>query len=381
MPRLEKYREKIDSIDSKIAALFEQRMDMVGDVARYKIEKGMEVLQPEREQAVIQKVVSKLQNPEYGEALRHLYDGIMYESRKYQQRLIAEKDAAKKQDDRQSSWVLKPKVVYPGVKGSFSEQAAHDFFKEFSQTRFQSEETFERVCVEVFTGKADYGLLPIENSSTGAVGDTYDLLDKYKLYIVGEQVIKVEQYLLGLPGTCIEDIREVYSHPQAISQSMNFLAQYPDWRLIPYVNTANSAEFIEKSGDISKAAIASKRAAQLYGLSVLASNINTSDQNSTRFVIVSAQAVQNADADKASVCLSLFNKVGGLAPIVQCFAEKGIDLSKIESRPVREKPWAYKFYIDMEGELALNNLNAAIAQIREYTTNCTVLGVYKKAVR
>lgn len=375
MPDLSDYRARIDEIDGQITRLLERRMRVVEGIARYKLEKGMPVLQPEREAQVIEKQVARLENPENAGAIRGLYAEIMRSSRQTQIKLIGQDKDEPLPEIR--DWVEHPRAAYPGVPGSFSEQAALDFFGDSAQISHFDQ--FEQVCQAVKAGEVDYGVLPIENSSTGAVTDSYDLLDRYELYIVGEQLVKIEQHLMALPGTRLEEIREVYSHAQGIAQSSVFLKQHPEWRVVPYLNTAISAKMVRDSGDRTRAAIAAERAARLYGLEILQRNVNFSRNNNTRFVIVSRHPMARPGADKASVSFTLENRVGTLSQVLSCFAAHGINMSRIESRPIAGKPWEYDFYADFEGTMELDRIREALSQARQDTRMLRLLGIYRKA--
>lgn len=375
MPDLSDYRAQIDEIDGQITRLLERRMRVVEGVARYKLEKGMPVLQPEREAQVIEKQVARLENPENAGAVRGLYAEIMRSSRLAQMKLIGQAKDEPLPELR--DWVEHPRAAYPGVPGSFSEQAALDFFGDSAQISHFDQ--FEQVCQAVKAGEVDYGVLPIENSSTGAVTDSYDLLDRYELYIVGEQLVKIEQHLMALPGTRLEEIREVYSHAQGIAQSSVFLKEHPEWRVVPYLNTAISAKMVRDSGDRTRAAIAAERAARLYGLEILQRNVNFSRNNNTRFVIVSRHPMARPGADKASVSFTLENRVGTLSQVLSCFAAHGINMSRIESRPIAGKPWEYDFYADFEGAMELERIREALSQARQDTRMLRLLGIYRKA--
>lgn len=335
----------------------------------------MPVLQPEREAQVIEKQVARLESPENAGAVRGLYAEIMRSSRLAQMKLIGQAKDEPLPELR--DWVEHPRAAYPGVPGSFSEQAALDFFGDSAQISHFDQ--FEQVCQAVKAGEVDYGVLPIENSSTGAVTDSYDLLDRYELYIVGEQLVKIEQHLMALPGTRLEEIREVYSHAQGIAQSSVFLKQHPEWRVVPYLNTAISAKMVRDSGDRTRAAIAAERAARLYGLEILQRNVNFSRNNNTRFVIVSRHPMARPGADKASVSFTLENRVGTLSQVLSCFAAHGINMSRIESRPIAGKPWEYDFYADFEGAMELERIREALSQARQDTRMLRLLGIYRKA--
>ena len=223
----------------------------------------------------------------------------------------------------------------------------------------------------------DYGILPIENSSTGGIAEVYDLLRKYGFYIVGEKVIKVEHHLLGVKGAKLEDIQEVYSHHQALQQSSEFLKDYNKFKLIPFSNTATSAEYIKDKNSKTKGAVASKRAAELYGLDIIKSNINHNKDNYTRFIVIGKKLEYNNNSNKISIVVTVPHKPGMLYKTLSIFAKNNINMMKIESRPIIGKPWEYFFYIDFEGNLNEGSVKAAINEIQEDSSYYKLLGNYK----
>jgi chorismate mutase/prephenate dehydratase len=268
------------------------------------------------------------------------------------------------------------KVGFQGVSGSFSEQALFNYFP--NDVDAVPIEIFEDVFRELEKGNILYGVLPIENSSTGAISDVYDLLNQYNCYIAGETYVKVEHNLLGIKGTKIEDIIEVYSHPQAFEQSKSFLNNYR-WKLIPYYNTAKSAEYVMKQKDNSIAAIGSSKAAELYGLDILASNINSNQFNTTRFIVISKSLKINSACNKISVVLSTKHEAGALYSVLEHFATNKINLLKIESRPVKHTPWEYYFYIDFEGNVNNKEIEIAIKRMESDCHHFKMLGNYKNS--
>ncbi len=268
-------------------------------------------------------------------------------------------------------------VSFPGTEGSFSQQAAVAFFGE--DCAYLPCDTFAGAMEAVAAKQAAYAVLPIENSSAGAVGETYDLLIKSKLHIVGEQVLPVAHHLMAIKGTHMEDIREIHSHPQALSQCRNFLSLHPGIVQVPSLNTALSAKNIASWGDYSKAAIASLLAAKLYGLDILQENIHDNPNNTTRFVVVSREMGSLHAPDKASVTFHVSNQVGSLAQLLTCFAEHNVNLSKIESRPIPGKSWEYFFFADFEGAMDETELNKALAAASNCARELRLLGRYKKA--
>ena len=217
----------------------------------------------------------------------------------------------------------KIKVGFQGVSGSFSEEALFLYFRVNFQTVAVSE--FEDIFNGIRFGDFDYGIVPLENSSTGAITHVYDLLNQNDAYIVGETCLRVKQHLLALPETTMDDIKEVYSHPQGFEQSRPFLKQFPSWQLISHYNTAKSAELVMKTQDKTMAAIASSRAAELYGLNILREGINTNSTNTTRFIILSKNLNIQEQSNKISIVLATKHTAGSLFKVLKHFAENNIN--------------------------------------------------------
>lgn len=270
---------------------------------------------------------------------------------------------------------MRPIIAYPGTEGSFSCLAAQEAFPEGEHRGF---ETFPATAQAVVDGQADYALLPVENSFAGAVLTTYALLEKLPLHIVGETLKPVRHQLLGIPGATLADVRSIASHPQAIAQCEAFLQTLPGVQLAPSVNTAISARAVAERGDPAYAAIASLEAAQAYGLSVLAENIQTSRCNTTRFLILSRDETPLAAPGKATVVFTVNNEVGALVRVLASFAESGLNMSRIESRPLPDTTFAYFFSADFEGDMDAAHLQRAMAAARPCTRELRLLGVYPR---
>lgn len=268
------------------------------------------------------------------------------------------------------------KIGYQGVKGSFSEEAMIEFFGENQEA--VSYEKFEDVFIGLANKQIDYGILPFENSCTGAITAVYDLLSKYGFYIVGEECIKIKQNLVGIKGTKIEDIEEVYSHPQGFEQSKVFLKEHDNFKLVYYYNTAISAKHVSNLKDRSKAAIASSRAAKIYGLEVIEKEINDNESNNTKFVIISKSLELSKDCNKMTVTFSLDNKAGTLYNLLGHFAKNQINMVKVESRPSKSNLWEYVLYVDLEGNIKDENVKDAINTIKKECKYFKLLGCYKK---
>lgn len=271
----------------------------------------------------------------------------------------------------------KLKVGFQGTVGSFSEQALVEYFGE--QVDVYPVNQFKDVFNDLKNGKIHYGVLPIENSSTGAITEVYDLLREYGLYIVGSTCVKVDHNLLGVKGTKIEDIKEVYSHSQAFKQSSGFLNKNNNWTLIPYYNTAISAELIKNENCKYKAAIGSKKASEVYGLDIIKANINNSNNNYTRFIIIGKNLEIKNDNDTISIVISSPHKAGALYNSLRVFKENNLNMIRIESRPVIKRPWEYFFYIDFQGNLDDNTVKEAINYIQSNSSYFKILGNYKNS--
>lgn len=268
-------------------------------------------------------------------------------------------------------------ISYPGSAGSFSHKAALAFFG--GGNEFQGFGSWEDAARSVLQERADYGVFPIENSSAGIVAITYEFLEKYPLSIVGERRLKVEHHLMGLPGADLRDIREVRSHPQAIAQCHGFLAAHPEYRIVPSPNTALSARFVKEKGDPALAAIASREAAGEYGLKILQENIHASDTNTTRFVALSRREAPLERPNKATAVFTVENHVGALAQVLLCFARHGLNMSRIESRPVQDRPFEYFFCADFEGDMDESHFHKAMAECRAHAGKIRLAGMYRKA--
>ena len=267
-------------------------------------------------------------------------------------------------------------IAYPGVAGSFSAIAAQGVFPEEECVGYP---TFQEAAQAVVDGKADYALLPVENSSAGVVLPAYTLLEKLPLYIVGETTKSVRHQLLGLPGAKLKNVRQIASHPQAIAQCDAFLSTLKGVQIIPSANTAISAKDVAEKGDPTHAAIASREAAAAYGLTILWEDIQTNSNNTTRFVVLSRDKTPLAEPSKATVIFAVNNEVGALVRVLSSFAQSGLNMSRIESRPLPDTTFAYFFSADFEGPMDPEHLAAAMEAARPCTREIRLLGVYPKA--
>lgn len=375
MDNLDDYRNEIDSIDKEMTELFERRMDVVLKVAKYKKDNKLPILHNKREEQVLEKAVENLKNKEYSKEIKEFLNATMEISRGLQNRKIDGVTNISELNIETGDITFEGRLGFPGVSGSFSEEALLKFFGK--NIKYQSFQLFEDVFKALENDEIDYGIVPIENSSTGAVSEVYDLIRKYGFYIVGEECIKVKQNLVGIKGTTLQDIKEVYSHQQGINQSIEFLREYPQWKLIPFNNTAASAKLVKDLKDKSKAAVASDRAAKIYDLDIIKEGINYQKDNYTRFVVISREMKVVNNADKVSVVFSLEHKVGTLFNLLRYFAENNLNMMKIESRPMKDTSWRYFLYVDFQGTIDSDAARKALSYIEKEAAYFRVLGSYK----
>lgn len=369
-------RGQLDSIDREIVELFEKRMRLSGEVAEFKIETGKPVYDKERETQKIDSVTGMVEDAFMKQAVSELFTQMMTISRHYQYKLMAE-HGLKGEDTFQPVKSIPTdgvRVVYQGVEGAYSHAATLQYFG--TDINCYHVVTFEDAMKEVESGRADYAVLPIENSSAGAVIDNYDLLMKYNNYIVAETFLTVDHALLGLQDSRPEDIRTVFSHPQALMQCSEFLNANRNWKQISVENTAAAAKKIIEEGDPTQAAVASETAARLYGLKVLNSSINHNKSNTTRFIILSNKRIYREEAQKISISFELPHKSGTLYNMLSNMIYNGVSMIMIESRPILGRNWEYRFFVDMEGNLSECSIQNALKGILEEGRNMRVLGNY-----
>ena len=273
-----------------------------------------------------------------------------------------------------------PRVAFQGEPGAFSGEAARKLLGH--EVELIPCETFEKMFAEVESGSSDYCLAPIENSLFGSVHQNYDLLLKHSLSIVGETNLRIIHNLIAAPGTKIDDVKRVYSHPVALGQCRRFLSGRPEMRPVAAYDTAGSVKMIMESREAGAAAIASAAAAEVYGARILAPGIEDDQVNFTRFLLLAREdacAETPPDADKTSIVFSLENRTGSLYRAMAVFALRDIDLMKIESRPLIGRPWEYSFYLDFIGAQTEPRVRNALQNLREFATSVKVLGSYKQA--
>ncbi len=357
-------RADIDEVDNSLTKLFEKRMNLSEEVAEYKKANGLPALNAEREKEVVEKACAKLKNKTFAPYAQKLYTCLMDLSKEYQKSINAGKIS----------------IGFQGIKGSFSHEACLWYIENSNAEcnyDIKSYETFDKLCLGLLNDEISQAVIPFENSSTGAVTDVYDLLLSYDYSIVGEICVRVNQNLMAKPTTKIDDIKEVYSHPQAFMQSKAFLDMY-SFKQIPYKNTAISADFVANSNRDDIACIASEKAAEIYGLKILEHNINYNVNNYTKFIVLSKESIASKENNKISIVTKLDNTPGQLYNLTKLFADHNINMVKIESRPDINNPFEYVFFIDIIGNIEDNNVKTVIDKIKSANKYFRYMGNYKK---
>ena len=368
-------RKELDGIDRQIVELFEKRMEICGHVAESKLASGKAVYDGERERQKLEAVGAMAHGDFNRTAVEELFSQMMTISRRYQYKLLEE--GGKSQDlgfRRVEELPAKgARIVYQGVEGAYSHGAALQYFGDAADVYHV--EHFGDAMEEVQAGRADFAVLPIENSSAGAVVDLYDILTRYSNSIVAETFLPVNHALLGTADSHEEQIQTVYSHPQAL-QSSAYLNSHRDWKQISMENTAVAARKVLEDGDPTQAAVASEIAGKLYGLKVLKPSIQNNKGNTTRFVILAKDQVYRRDAGKISICFELPHRSGTLYNMLGHFIFNHVNMIMIESRPIPGRNWEYRFFVDIEGNLEDAAVKNALKGIGAEALNFRILGNY-----
>ncbi|MBR5419627.1 MAG: prephenate dehydratase [Lachnospiraceae bacterium] len=373
MSDLTELRGQLDELDSRLAALFSERMALCEEVAEIKKVSGKKVYDKAREAEKIRSVQSLVEGDLRKRGIAELLGQLMSMSRKLQYQKLSE--------DRELYLPFTPidsldksaPIVYQGAEGSYSQAATELFFGKAARIRHV--DSFRDAMLALDEGTAAFAVLPIENSTAGVVSEIYDLLAEFEHYIVGEQMMEIRHCLLACPGAELSQIRTVYAHPQALMQCEYFLRE-SGFSQISMSNNAFAAARVAKDGDLTQAAIAGAHAAEVYGLQILKEGINRESGNTTRFLVISNQKVFLKDAGKISLCFELPHESGALYHILSHIIYNGLNMSKIESRPVEGRNWEYRFFLDFDGNLSDPAVRNALCGLREEARNLRVLGNY-----
>lgn len=366
---LKDLRNEIDKLDDELVPLLLKRMDISRQVAEYKVANGIPVLNEQREQEVLDLVAKDC--GEQGEAMKTVFSSIMDASRALQHKIIGGgqelRDSVENAIHGESLTANGEPIACQGVDGAYSGKAAKAIFPD-SPIIFHKQ--FEDVFEAVNQNKAMFGIIPVENSTAGSVHESYDLIMKYRFYVVGAYDLKIDHCLCAKEGVSFEDIENVYSHPQALSQCNIFLKNF-DFTGINFSNTAAAAKKVSESEKNNIAAICSESAAKKYGLKILRKGIQNVTNNTTRFIVISKKLVIDDDAEKISLIFSAPHRTGSLYRVLGRFSMTGLNLTKLESRPVANGKFDYYFYVDILGavkdEATLDLLCALSDELPEFT--------------
>lgn len=376
MKDLSEIRVRIDEIDRQLVKLFQERMECASEVAEYKREKKMAVYDKVREDQKLETLSAMAEDSFMKRSLKEIFRQIMSISRKYQYQLLKQRDRYIEnyfQQVEELEIYPDTRVVYQGVEGAYQQMAVEEFFGEDIDSYHV--DTFNDVALALNRGDADYGILPIENSSAGNVQGNYDILLKNDICVVAEVILEIKHGLIGLPGAKKEKLEVVYSHPQGLMQCRDYLEKI-GVKGISVSNTALAAKKVKEEGNPAHGAIASEKAARLYGLDILEHHVNDVRTNATRFLILSKKRQYMKDADKVSICFSLPHESGSLYNVLSHLIFNDLSMTNIESVPLRDADWEYRFFIDVTGNLKDPAMRNALKGIREEAVDFKILGNY-----
>lgn len=376
---LQDIRGQLDQIDDQLIDLFSRRMRLVSDVAAYKKENGLPILDSGRERQIVNRVSLAA-----GEDLAHyaklLYQTLFSVSRAYQAQQLLPKSTLMTELERAAENARphmpeRVMVACQGTEGAYSQKITDRMF-EFADILYMN--TFNDVFNAVEKGMCPFGVLPIENSTAGSVTQVYDLMEKHHFHIVKAARQRIDHRLLALPGVKLEDIREVVSHEQALRQCGAFLAAHPQIKVTAMENTAKAAAFAAASGRQDLAAIASQECAQLYGLETLSDAITDTGNNATRFICIAKDLQVYAGANKISLMLSAAHRPGSLYRLLSHISVMGVNLTKLESRPIPGKDFEFRFFFDIEASILDPAIRALMEQLKQDSDQFVFLGNYEE---
>ena len=378
---IQQLRNEIDAVDDSLVKLFSQRMELSAQVADYKRENNMPILAPAREREILARVAQSA-GDEMGNYTRVLYSMLFELSRGYQSKrnMVSTTLHQQIQDSIENTPKLFPQapmVACQGVEGAYSQIACEKIFKNPFIMYFKN---FEGVFNAIDQGLCQYGILPIENSTAGSVNKVYDLMIRHNFSIVRTFRMKVDHNLLANPGAKLEGIKEIYSHEQAINQCSGFLATLKGVKVIPVENTATAAQMVAQSGRTDIAALSSRSCAELYSLSILASNIQDKGSNHTRFICISKNLEIYPGSDKTSIMMVLPHRPGSLYRVLARLYTLGINVTKLESRPIPDREFEFMFYFDLETSIYSEEFIQLMCELEDLCEEFKYLGSYTEVV-
>lgn len=371
--QLSDIRKELDHIDHNLLEALALRQKLIQETAHLKRDKHAVLRDPSREHEILSRIgrVAQEQGVDKYFAM-NLFRQIIDYSVRFQTDFLMDHHNL-----RDAVSLLR--VGYQGTDGAYSQRAVHTHFSSRRNELLSiGHETFRDVVEAVDSGALHYGVLPIENTTAGSINDTYDLLHKHDLHVVGEEVVRVQHCLVTISEVPVSNIKRIYSHPQAIAQCSEFLSKLHHCKVEAYLDTAMAAKKVLEDDDLSQAAIASRDAAELYGLHIVSDLIGNQKENFTRFVVVAKDPVvcDGQIRTKTSIIMSAAHRKGALAQALNILHQYDLNLTKLESRPSPGNPWEYLFYIDFEGNLASPAAAEALEKLREHSGFIKVLGTY-----
>ena len=378
---LSELRAQIDAIDEELVRLFGERMEIAAQIARYKKEHNLPILMPAREREKLQDVAAKAA-PDMANYTRVLYSTLFELSRSYQSKISEEhsclyKTIASAIENTPKLFPRAPMVACQGVEGAYSQIACEKIFRHPLIMYFKS---FEAVFNAIDQGLCQYGILPIENSTAGSVNKVYDLMIHHNFSIVRTFRLKVDHNLLANPGTKLNDIRVIYSHEQALNQCGSYLQNFSGVTLTPVENTAVAAEMVASSERNDVAAISSRSCAELYGLENIAPSIQDKGNNRTRFICISKRLEIYPGADRTSIMMVLNHKPGALYKVLARLYTLGINVTKLESRPIPDREFEFMFYFDLETSVYSEEFVQLMCELDELCEEFKYLGSYTEVI-
>ena len=378
---LAELRNKIDNVDDQLVKLFVERMKISAEIAEYKKQNGLPILMPARERSKMQDVAIK-SGPEFENYTRVLYSMIFELSRSHQGKQNRKETALYHRitdslDSTPKLFPQAPMVACQGVEGAFAQIACEKIFKSPMIMYFKS---FEGVFQAIEQGLCQYGILPIENSTAGSVKKVYDLMIHRNFSIVRTFRLKVDHNLMAKPGCKLCEIKEIYSHEQALSQCSDFIKAHPEIKFISVENTAVAAEKVSSSARTDVAAICSRVCSELYGLQCLSSSIQDAGNNHTRFICISKNLEIYPGADKTSIMMILPHKPGSLYRVLARLYVLGINVTKLESRPIPDRDFEFMFYFDLETSVYSDEFVQLMCELDDLCEEFQYLGSYSEVV-
>jgi chorismate mutase / prephenate dehydratase len=365
-------RDKINKLDKTLLELIAQRRQLSTQVIHTKIEANIPVRDIDRERSLIRTLINEGKDYHLDDIfIKRLYQLIIEDSVLLQQKILQEK--------LNLSTITTAKVAFLGPKGSYSHSAARRYASAHLDEMIElSCSTFKEIFEQVENGAVDYGILPIENSSSGSINEVYDLLQKTNLHIIGELSLPIDHCVLAIQNSQLEQIDTIYSHPQPFQQCSNFLENYPHWKIIYCDSTSSAMETVAKLNQPNVAAMGNKDGGELYGLQVLEHNFANQKENITRFIVLARQPIEVSDQipAKTTILMKTGQQAGALVDALSVLRNHNIVMTKLESRPIHGTPWEEMFYIDLQGNIHSYEMQTALKELASMTLYTKVLGCY-----